>query len=195
MSAIFNARHRFALWSWAATLSLALLAHDAFGQYQNASIFSTYAYKGRSPLSVNCTLTHAASMSPGRAEVTITDLTGPSKMDRNLYVVLYTKNWGWLLMQSVFDKKQSLVKAPTQSLSKSHLQSASHKFRGTSESLKMVLISKINATQTTSITREAFSRAISSVTARIKSVRWSPSTGSKRARPIQPRQLRIKKRS
>ena len=63
-------------------------------QYATVGAFATRGFRGRTPLSVNYSLDMAPSMSMGVVTVNIADTAGPSKVDRQLTVVLYTKNWG-----------------------------------------------------------------------------------------------------
>ncbi len=75
-------------------LLLFVWASEVSAQYSAAGAFATSGYRGRTPLSVNYTLDMPPTLAMGSVEITISDLSGPSKADRNLEIVVYVKEWG-----------------------------------------------------------------------------------------------------
>ncbi len=69
--------------------------HQALAQVSvGGGAYATRGFRGRAPLKVVYSMELAPSMTIGFVKVSITDPTGPSKVDRRLRVVLYTHNYG-----------------------------------------------------------------------------------------------------
>ncbi len=81
-------------WVLLATVSLALAPTTALAQHSSADSFISRSYRGRDVLRVDCNLELPPSMSFGNMRVRISNTKRPSRADRNLLVVFYTKQWG-----------------------------------------------------------------------------------------------------